>query len=73
MQIQKLAKMKFQDNFDLLCWFRKHIPAVNSNYLNYKPFERRDAVADIPKVEDTKILMKGNKFAVRMKDISTSR
>ena len=66
--------MKFQDNFDLLCWLHKHILITNPDYANYQAVSRREgAVAEFPKIEDNKILLKGNKAAVRMKEISTSR
>lgn len=69
-----MAKMKFQDNYDLLCWFHKHILAINPGYSSYQAVQRRDgAVAEFPKIEDNRILLKGNKAAVRMKEISTSR
>lgn len=44
--------MKFQDNFELLSWFRKFVPSTNSELDAYMPYERRDAVPEFPVFRD---------------------
>lgn len=45
---------------------------TNKDYMNYKPFERRDAIPEFPKFEDPKVV-RGNKFQVQFKNAITSR
>lgn len=61
--------MKFQDNFELLCWFKKFVTSTNKNLSEYKPFERRDCIPELPVFKD-KSKPQPTKYQPKFKDTS---